>query len=228
MTRSEQINELAAALSKAQGEFPTVERGETARVASEKANYSYKYASLASVLEAIRAPLAKNGLALCQTPNLQGNSLSITLLLMHASGQFLEDAFTMPVAQMTPQGIGSAISYARRYQLLACLGLGTDDDDDGKDADPNGYRDARSDRAPQGGGNRSAAPKPKAEPTGAITEEQKAAARSICRQHGWDVEESAQRWFETSLDSLTAAQGADMIKKLNQSAKSLQAADARN
>ena len=228
MKTSDQINELAAALAKAQGQFPTIDKTEVAKMDSDRAKYSYRYANLAGVLEAVRKPLSENGLSLFQSPHTtEQNRIGVTLLLMHTSGQYLEDTFSMPIAQQTPQGIGSTISYARRYQLLSCLGLATDDDDDGATAEQ-GYRDAG--RANSAGQNRTAAkPKPEAAAdNGVITEGQQQAIRKICEAHGWDAETSSQQWYSQPLAGLTGGQAAEMITKLNKSAKAAATADARN
>lgn len=213
METSPEINELATALALAQSEFPTVDRTETARVKSDKAEYSYRYASLASVLEAIRAPLAKNGLSIIQTPHTgEQGRLSVTLLLMHKSGQFFKDTFSMPVAQQTPQGIGTIISYARRYQLQACLGLATDDDDaqDAHDAGP--YSGGRT------SGGRSGQGKPQTNPQNDLlpaTETQVEAINKICNANEWDAATTAQTWFSVGVTELTGQQAKEMISKLS-------------
>ena len=94
-----------------------------------RANYG-KYATLAAVMEAISPALTDNGLALVQEAELGDGAVTICTALVHESGEVIEFApLTMPVTQRTPQAVGSAITYGRRYQLTAVFGLAPDDDD---------------------------------------------------------------------------------------------------
>jgi hypothetical protein len=234
MKTSEQINELAEALGLAQGEFPTIERTETAKMDSDRAKYSYRYANLAGVLEAVRAALAKNGLAIIQSPHTpEAGKISITLMLLHKSGQWMEDTFSMPCTQQTPQGIGSIISYARRYQLLSFLGLATDDDD--------GHEAEQTQQRTQSGNRQRSTPRAENDSTQPIQTEQMAKITQICQQHGWGMEETAQQWYQLSVENLTQLQARDMITKLlklaqkatqqpqqPQEAQTTQGASARN
>jgi hypothetical protein len=121
--RSEQINELAAALSKAQGEM------KNAPFDKKNPHFGSAYASLASVRDTVREPLAKHGLSVTQT--LEDDRLVTTL--MHASGQWVESSCRMPQSAKA-QEIGSYLSYMRRYSLSALLNISADSDDDGNDA----------------------------------------------------------------------------------------------
>lgn len=92
--------------------------------------YSYKFATLDAVCKQAREVLSKHDLAVQQFAHTeQAGSVSITTTVWHESGQSIAaPPFTMP-AKGGPQDIGSAITYARRYSLMAFLGLATDDDD---------------------------------------------------------------------------------------------------
>ena len=93
--------------------------------------FKSKYADLPAVLESIQQPLQESGLCFVQFP--EENSL--TTLLMHAeSGEYMQATYNLHAEKITPQGLGSAITYARRYALGAILGLNTDKDDDGNKA----------------------------------------------------------------------------------------------
>jgi len=124
MTTSEQINDIAAALAKAQGAMrPAIKD-------SENPHYRAKYADLAANVEAARKPLADNGLAVLQEATLTDRGVSVATLLTHSSGQWIRfDPLTVPCAKSDAHGVGSATSYARRYALGAALGLVADDDD---------------------------------------------------------------------------------------------------
>jgi|GEM_PF-4412767 len=135
MTHSEQINEIAAAIAKAQGAFPALTTDAKAEIRSDKgANFSYKYATLANVLDVVRKTLSENGVAVLQDPHFKDSRLTIETLLVHTSGQWFRSDLTFPVAQMTPQGLGGVITYLRRYALSSLLGIAPDDDDDAQSA----------------------------------------------------------------------------------------------
>jgi hypothetical protein len=127
--KSDQIDEIAKALTKFQKAAPVIKKDKTANVGS----YSYKYADLVSVWDAIRGALSDNGLSVIQSPTTQNGDLALTTLLIHGSGQYIEDTMPLKITQETPQGQGSAITYARRYMLSAMLGLVADDDNDAAD-----------------------------------------------------------------------------------------------
>lgn len=122
-TQSENIGELAAALAKAQAEVGTVHK--------DSANPYFKssYASLAAVWEATRPILSKHGLSIVQLPSHDESGYYVETMLMHGSGQWIKSRTYMKPAKDDPQGIGSLISYARRYALQAVTMVCPDDDD---------------------------------------------------------------------------------------------------
>lgn len=127
---SEKMDAIAAAIVVAHGEIERVTTNETADTGS----YKYKYADLANVLKAAQPKLAANGLAIMQTPatNMDergGVIVCVTTMLLHKSGQWCKSRLRMKPTQTTPQGIGSAITYARRYAAQAMLGIAPEDDD---------------------------------------------------------------------------------------------------
>ncbi len=90
------------------------------------------YASLNSVMDASRNALIENGIWLCQypVPVEQPNSIGLVTKLTHAeSGQWQSSLAVVPLPKADPQGMGSAMTYARRYALTAMLGMVTEDDD---------------------------------------------------------------------------------------------------
>lgn len=123
MERSENINELATALAKAQGAMSHAVKD------SLNPGYKSRYADLASVWEACRKPLADNGLSITQLPEPAETGLRLNTILMHTSGQFISSKIQMPLMKTDPQGYGSALTYARRYALAAIVGVYQDDDD---------------------------------------------------------------------------------------------------
>lgn len=129
--RSSELDKLAGALIKAQGEFPALVVDESGQVGSRK----YKYATLAHAIEVARPVCVQNGLAVIQTcePD-DTDTLRLTTTLLHASGQWVAGTARFPMENNTPQGMGSAMTYARRYQYLAILGIAPSEDDDGAEA----------------------------------------------------------------------------------------------
>lgn len=117
------IGQLAAALAKAQGAM--------SHASKDKINPHFRssYADLANVLDACRDALAANGLSVTQIPSLSGNAVTVTTLLLHASGEWVSSSLSMPLSKGDAQGVGSAITYARRYALAAIVGVAQDDDD---------------------------------------------------------------------------------------------------
>lgn len=123
MERSEQINELAAALAIAQGGI------ENAKKESNNPYFKSKYADLGAIFDAFRKPFAENGLSILQIPSVEAKVVTLKTIIMHSSGQFFSADLTIPCKDETAQGIGSALTYARRYALQTMCGVGTDDDD---------------------------------------------------------------------------------------------------
>lgn len=122
-TRSDSIAALAAALAKAQGEM------EGAAKANINPHFKSKYADLASVWDACRVPLSKHGLSVLQPVSADGPRVTVTTILAHSSGEFISESLTMTAAQNTPQGVGSTITYGRRYGLASMVGIAPEDDD---------------------------------------------------------------------------------------------------
>lgn len=135
LTTSPTLGVLAAALAQAQGKIKSAPKDHTAEVESKRTGqrYSYSYADLAGVWDAAREHLSANGLAVVQVPALDGHGhLSMTTLLVHASGEFIQSTLeNFPVPDQTPQGVGTAITYARRYTFGAAVGVVSEEDDDG-------------------------------------------------------------------------------------------------
>ncbi len=132
MRTSEVIDQLAAALVAAQGAFPRITKGKIARVPTKGGGeYSYRYADLADILSVVQPVLSANGLAVVGIPDTtEGGKPSLTTRLVHASGQWIEATVELFLPQETPQGQGSAITYARRYGLCGALNIAADADDD--------------------------------------------------------------------------------------------------
>lgn len=127
-TMSESIADLAAALAAAQGEMRDAAKNKV------NPHFRSKYADLASIWEACRGPLSRHGLSVVQAPGLVGEDLCLHTLILHQSGQWVRGVYPIRPIKPDPQGVGSAISYARRYALAAMVGVCADEDDDGEAA----------------------------------------------------------------------------------------------
>lgn len=190
MNRSEQINELAAALSKAQGAM------ENAAKAKVNPHFKSKYADLSSVWDAIREPLSKNGLSVLQLPEMdEAGNVRINTILMHASGQFIEASYALPPMQNTAQGLGSAITYMKRYALSG-VGVAPEDDDGNA---------ATSSAAP--------------EPVGNISDLQVSMLRALIERTGADTAKFCEYMRVDSLPLIAAKDFARAVSALEAKAK---------
>jgi len=127
--KSESISNLAVALVKAQSEITSVSKD------GNNPHFRSKYATLDNIIDETRPILAKHGLAVLQMPGGDGENVIMKTMLMHESGEWLEtEPLIMRPVKNDPQGMGSCITYARRYSLSALLSISTDEDDDGNGA----------------------------------------------------------------------------------------------
>src|SRR6266702_8418659 len=117
------INEVAAALAKAQAVIPGAIKE------SVNPHFKSRYADLASVWEACRKHLTANGIAVIQMPACHGAEVVLTTMLVHSSGQFFASSLAMLAIDNRPQSVGSASTYARRYALASMAGVAPEDDD---------------------------------------------------------------------------------------------------
>ena len=126
--QSQEIGEIAGALARAQMNLGKVVADKS--VKNKDGSLRYRYADLADALEACRSTLNAEGIAVLQLPSTsERNGIEVTTRLVHESGQWITSGpLFMPVSGGA-QDVGSAITYARRYQLLAMVGLSPEDDD---------------------------------------------------------------------------------------------------
>lgn len=161
MRTSESINEIAVALAKAQGAIEGAVKGK------ENPHFRSKYADLGAVWEACREHLAKNQIAVIQSVTHGGDAEMVSFMvtrLVHGSGQWIEDGgVPLILSKNDMQGLGSALTYSRRYGLMAMVGIAPEDDDGNAAVSskphseviskPNGwdkFKDSLADAAPEG------------------------------------------------------------------------------
>lgn len=131
MKHSEQINELVAAMVKAQAVMPTPKFD--GRVKYEGRDFGY--ASLSAIIDTVRKPLTDVGLWFTQTTETNESGIVLSTTLLHTSGQWILSE--SPIVSLRPgaQAYGSALTYGKRYALCAILGISAEEDDDGNAGD---------------------------------------------------------------------------------------------
>ena len=175
MNRSESIGNLGKALAKAQTQLTNV------KVDSQNPHFKSKYASLTAVNETVLPILSANGIAVLQgvsSPDVKCVGVSTTFI--HGeSGEWWTEELFLPPTKVDPQGFGSAITYGRRYLLMAMAGVATDDDDANEASKPQ-----QAQRQPQ--------------PQTQAVEQKKAVMPATSREESypaeWKTPADAQKW----------------------------------
>ena len=133
MNKSDALDKLGIALSKAQAEMPAV------KFDSKNPFLKNKYASLGAIIETSKTILGKHGLSIVQHIGGDGNYMEVETVLLHESGQWMSHNASLPVMEQKgltiPQSSGSVLTYLRRYALAAVLGMYSDEDTDGGSAE---------------------------------------------------------------------------------------------
>lgn len=126
---STELNELATALAAAQATIQAAIKD------AENPHFRSKYADLPAVWEACRKPLTDHGLSVVQLPiDSEPGRIALMTMLLHKSGQFIRSTVSTRIVKDDPQGVGSGLTYLRRYALAAAVGVVADVDDDGNAA----------------------------------------------------------------------------------------------
>jgi hypothetical protein len=161
---SPSCGQVCTALAAAQGAFKTPKRTKEATIRGSGYNYTYKYAPLEEIVDAVKEALSANGLARHQYLVSRGGQPIMRTIIWHASGEWLASDYPIHPTKEGPQGFASGVTYARRYGLSLALGLAPEDDDDASAAEGLPFTSAPQ-AAPQrpanGNGN---APKPQVKP----------------------------------------------------------------
>jgi len=206
--QSAEIGEIAAALSVAQAEINPAEKNAT------NPHLKNKYANISAIYDAVREVLPKHGLCVVQTmlPT-DGTRAHVRTTLAHKSGQWFASECVMPLdRQGGAQGMGSAITYARRYSLSAILGVVADEDDDGNGAQGRNNRaQIEKDRAAAKANN----PNPPSDP------QRKMFMSMMSKKHNGNrdaILDDLSKYFGRKIASsneLTKAEISEMIEVLN-------------
>ena len=120
---TDQINTIAAALAKAQAKM-----GKAIKDSNNPA-FRSKYADLGSVMDACLPALNECGISVVQPFAMIGDKYAVETILLHESGERLSCAIPLLVNKNDMQGLGSAMTYARRYGLMCMAGIAPEDDD---------------------------------------------------------------------------------------------------
>lgn len=145
MQRSDTIGKLSKALTAVQSQLKPASKD------ADNPFFKSKYADLNSVWDAARDLLGKNGLAVIQGNSVGlDNTVIVETILSHESGEWVQSELCLPLAKHDPQGVGSAVTYGRRYGLAAIVGIVADIDDDGNHASGknNGGQSAQAKQQP--------------------------------------------------------------------------------
>ena len=206
--QSAEIGEIAAALSVAQAEINPAEKNAT------NPHLKNKYANISAIYDAVREVLPRHGLCVVQTmlPT-DGTRAHVRTTLAHKSGQWFASECVMPLdRQGGAQGMGSAITYARRYSLSAILGVVADEDDDGNGAQGRNNRaQIEKDRAAAKANN----PNPPSDP------QRKMFMSMMSKKHNGNrdaILDDLSKYFGRKIASsneLTKAEISEMIEVLN-------------
>jgi len=126
LNKSESLDQWATAMSAIQGELDAAIKDRT------NPAFKSKYADVNAVWAVIQPLVLKHGIAVVMLPSDSGERdvLSVDYLIVHVSGQFVGNTYACPVSKSDPQGMGSALTYARRYILKQVFQV-CDEDDDG-------------------------------------------------------------------------------------------------
>lgn len=195
---------LAKALFSALENPPSLLRSADGQAGTRK----YKYVPLPEMLEILRPHFAKYGLVIMQPsrPASHPGYVSCRTLALHTSGEmFSDEGMDLPAGKEDPQGHGSAITYCRRYAMLAFLGL-AQEDDDGHYASTPEPRAASIETAQR----KPAAPELPSEDSGSIS----AAVVELAEAQGRNAE-AALRWVDAQTDRPAALRRAIADAKRN-------------
>jgi len=207
-----EVGPLFEALAKAQAEFVPMERDSEVGFQSAKGGRTFRYASLAEVLDSVRPALNKHGIALLQP--FDGNE--VVSMLCFGAARF-EVSVILPEWKGV-QELGSALTYVKRYQLKSLLGVNDGEDDDGNAADGTGRQPEPRTRA-NPPANRPAPKEAQAPVNGAITAPTKTKVWDLALKAGFstaELEEFSKKHGLGALGGLSEQNGLTLAGKLQE------------
>lgn len=123
MQSSESITTIMPALLKARGAFKAAVKD------GKNPHFQSKYVTLDAAIAAVNDALLANDVLLIQPTRVEDSRTILETRLIHASGEWIGGEYTVHAVKNDPQGEGSALTYARRYALMALVGIAPEDDD---------------------------------------------------------------------------------------------------
>lgn len=193
MNKSESIKEIATALAKVQAAMAPAKKD------SKNPFFNSNYADLNSVWDACRILLSSNGLSVTQLNQVSDSGVIVETVLMHSSGEWISGEILLPLDKQNAQGVGSAITYGRRYGLAAIIGIVADEDDDGNKASQKQFKQPPSKSNKNG-----------------TDDVQLEAIATVARNKSVDANEISAEMFEGKKPSeLSFDQKSKLIRKLN-------------
>lgn len=196
--KSDSIANIAVALVKFNGEVSKIEKD------SSNPHFKNKYASLDNIIDEIRPILHRHGLSIMQFPGGDGDKFTMTTMLLHESGEWIESQpIVMKPVKNDPQGIGSCTTYARRYSLSSFLSLNTGEDDDGEGASGDRNTSSNNNDTRQSGTT----------PSGALASEGQ--TKMLYAKHkatGWNGFDAINTFLGYTITKFAEVQAADVTK----------------
>lgn len=123
MKTSESIKEIAVVLPLAQAQIKTALKG------AKNPHYNSKYSDLSTIIEACKEALNSNGITFLQPVRASERGVIVETILLHTSAEWISEELELPVTKQDAQGLGSAITYGKRYGLQSLIGIPSEDDD---------------------------------------------------------------------------------------------------
>jgi ERF superfamily len=219
MHRSDNINELAAALAKARGDFSEIVKSRTVEIkgktkTGQDYKYEYSYAELSEIHACTIKALSANGLSVTQSTTVDGtNQAYVVTLLMHSSGQWIESQYPIIPKAEDMQGFGAGYTYARRFAINGLLNISSEDDTDGQTVRPQTKSAPMKTQEPQKPQNH--APQSAAS---VLSEPQIKRLYAIAKELRWDKEDLLtrikQEYSKDSVSSLSREEYTLLISKM--------------
>lgn len=185
------MKHIAAALVKAQREFGP------ALKSSSNPHFKSRYADLAACVEAVIDALNNNGIALIQQTHECDTGVVVETTFVHESGElFSAGKLHVPATKNDAQGYGSALTYGRRYSLMAACGIAPEDDD----------------------GNAATASAPPKAPVKTIGEPELATITKLAQEAGVELNAVAKAYGLKSINDLPLTKTAEVVARLQKKA----------
>jgi hypothetical protein len=135
MNTSTEVSELFSALVLCQSEIGSIEHDCVVDYTFKGKRTHFKYTSLKKILETIKPAMKQANLAIIQSPNVEGGSVTLTTRLVHSSGQWLESELTMKAPSDGAHDVAGTITYGKRYSISSLLGIACGEDNDANEID---------------------------------------------------------------------------------------------